>query len=123
MSDNKSITQHGIGSGSQQFTVTSASQNFDGTDPSLYPQLMRAIDKAFNEKQIPFPGPTDTEDNFLSENQWLYAETPGEQVIILPQRKPMQGINLKILTCRSKIKEFIQMRRRLMIPIKDLAAP
>jgi hypothetical protein len=69
-------------SNSHGIVVTNGSLNFDGTDASLYPQLMRRIHASYNESKIPLPKSTDTELTYQIENQWLYAEKPAEQQVL-----------------------------------------
>ena len=46
MPDTKVTSSHGI-------VVASGSLNFDGIDASLYPLLMRRIQRSFNENKVP----------------------------------------------------------------------
>ena len=67
--------------------------NFDCTDASLYPLLMRRIQRSFNESIVPLPKSTDTEASYLNENQWLYAKKliAEQQVLADPLNQALKG--------------------------------
>ena len=58
MSDKEVTSSHGI-------VVANGLLNFDGTYASLYPLLMRCIQRSFNESIVPLPKSTDTEASIL----------------------------------------------------------